>query len=421
MKDNPLPLFNTYKQFLQLDFQELVKEHKLVRDYVLAFPADLKAVDGYLAVRSFLKLYANNGATFNSYRTQVERMLLWTLLIARKPLFKMRRQDAESFMDFCLNPPRDWVSPTKMTRFIRKEGAYIFNIDWRPFTINVPKRERSLISFTDRNSRPYQMSKASVAQVFAVCSSFFQNAIDKGSCDVNPFRKIKQKEVYKQTPFVDVAGRSLTPLQWSYVLKTAEQMADENPKHERTLFILATIFCMYLRVSDLAGHDNWQPTMGDFRNDASGNWWFHVLDKCNKPTEISVRDEYVEAYLTRYRRHLGLPPLPSPHEMHPLLTTLSGRSGLTDRAIQGLLQEVFNRSLARMLKEGFSNDEVDQLRSASLYWLRHTSAKFDAQHRDVKELQADLRHNSMNTTQSTYYNFPDEPRVNSAKHLPIKR
>lgn len=32
------------------------------------------------------------------------------------------------------------------------------------------------------------------------------------------------------------------------------------------------------------------------------------------------------------------------------------------------------------MAEGWSNDEVDHLRTASLHWLRHTSATFDAPH-----------------------------------------
>ena len=52
--------------------------------------------------------------------------------------------------------------------------------------------------------------------------------------------------------------------------------------------------------------------------------------------------------------------------------------------------------------------------------LRHTSATFDAPHRDMKDLQADLRHNSLSTTQNTYYNSLDEQRAHSVKHLRIK-
>jgi site-specific recombinase XerC len=83
-------------------------------------------------------------------------------------------------------------------------------------------------------------------------------------------------------------------------------MADDDPAQERTLFIVATLFAMYLRVSDLVGRANWRPTMGDLRRDTTGNWWFHVVGKGNKAAKISVRDEYIERYLVRYRKSLQL-------------------------------------------------------------------------------------------------------------------
>ena len=430
MPASPRPLFETYSRFLELNFLQFSEELPVVREYLASFPDELQAADGYRAVRGFLKSYAGNEPTFNSYRTHVERLLLWALLVARKPLLEMRRRDAEAFMEFCLRPPRDWIGPMVRSRFVRIGGrrklesdTYVVNEDWRPFSITVPKRNRALTDsiIEDADNRPYRMSQGSVAQVFAVCGSFFQHAIDEGLTEVNPFRAVKQKSIYKQRNTLDVSGRSLTQLQWSYVIETAERMADEEPEvHERTLFILATLFAMYLRVSDLVGRDNWEPSMGDFRRDTTGNWWFHVVGKGNKAAKISVRDDYIQTYLTRYRRYLGLPALPSPHETHPLLATLKGRAGLSDRHLRLLLQEVFDRALQRMVDEGWSNDEVDHLRSASLHWLRHTSATFDAPHRDMKDLQADLRHNSLSTTQNTYYNSLDEQRAHSVKSLRIK-
>jgi len=429
MPTAPCPLFETYGRFQELNFQQLSEELPIVRDYLASFAAELNALDGYQAVRGFLKSYAGNDTTFNSYRTHVERLLLWALLIANKPLLELRRRDAEAFMEFCLRPPKDWVGPMVKSRFVRIGGrkklesdSYQVNEAWRPFSVTLPKRSRSLAEtgLQDITNRPYKMSQGSVAQVFAVCGSFFQHAIDEGLTEVNPFRAVKQKSIYKQRNTLDVAGRSLNPLQWGYVIETAEEMADEDELHERTLFILTTLFAMYLRVSDLVGRDNWEPTMGDFRRDTAGNWWFHVVGKGNKAAKISVRDDYIQTYLTRYRRYLGLSALPSAHETQPLLSTLKGRAGLSDRHLRLLLQQVFDRALQRMVEEGWSDDEVDHLRSASLHWLRHTSATFDAPRRDMKDLQADLRHNSLSTTQNTYYNSLDEQRAHSVKNLRIK-
>lgn len=426
----PRPLFESFDRFQDLNFQQLSGELPSVLECLHDFPEELHAIEGYRSVRGFLKSYAGNEATFNAYRTHAERLFLWALAIAKKPLLELRRRDAEAFMEFCLNPPRAWIGPVVKSRFLRvgtrkkqDSDTYVVNREWRPFSVTIPKRDRKIATESAATlPRPvYKVSQGSVAQIFAVCGSFFQYAIDEGLTEVNPFRAVKQKSIYKQRNTLDVASRSLTQLQWSYVIETAERMAKEDPTHERTLFIVATLFAMYLRVSDLTGRDNWAPTMGDIRRDSTGNWWFHVVGKGNKAAKISVRDDYIQTYLVRYRLHLQLPPLPHAHEKTALIGTLKGRAGLSDRHIRLLLQEVFDRSLAHMAQEGWSDDEIDQLRSATLHWLRHTSATFDAPHRDMKDLQADLRHNSMSTTQNIYYNSLDEQRAHSVKELKLKR
>lgn len=93
-------------------------------------------------------------------------------------------------------------------------------------------------------------------------------------------------------PQEEGSNRALTPLQWDYVLETAERMVQDEPeRHERTLFIVATLFAMYLRVSDIVGRPNWPPVMGDFRQDPEGNWWYHVIGKGNKAGKVAVRDD----------------------------------------------------------------------------------------------------------------------------------
>lgn len=160
--------------------------------------------------------------------------------------------------------------------------------------------------------------------------------------------------------------------------------------------------------------------MGDIRHDSAGNWWFHVVGKGNKAAKISIRDDYIQHYLVRYHQHLQLPPLLFAYEETPLISTLKGRGGLSDRHIRLLLQRPFDYALERMASEGWSDDEIDQLRSASLHWLRHTSANFDAPLRDMKDLQADLHHNSLSTTQNTYCNSIDEQRAHSVKNLIVR-
>jgi site-specific recombinase XerD len=425
----PHPLFETYTRFGELNFSSLKEELPAITLYLTTFTAHLQAVEGYRAVRSFLKSYAGNEATFNSYRTHVERLLLWTLIKANTPLLEMRRTHAEDFLEFCLAPDSSWIGPVVKSRFTRVGGrtksstdTYVLNADWKPFSQSASKEERKRAKEENRPllQEHYKPAQGSIAQIFAVCGSFFQHAIDEGFCEHNPFRAVKQKSKYKQRTTGDQDTRILTSLQWDFVLETAEQLAAHDGQYERTLFIVATIFSMYLRVSDLVGRDNWSPTMGDLRQDGAGNWWYHVVGKGNKAAKISVRDDYVEHYLKRWRVHQGLSPLPGFRETTPLIATRRGRAGLSDRHIRVLLQEVFDKALVRMQDEGWPDEDANRLRAASLHWLRHTSATFDAPHRDMKDLQVDLRHNSLSTTQNVYYNSEDEKRAYSIKRLPMK-
>lgn len=218
-----------------------------------------------------------------------------------------------------------------------------------------------------------------MSNVFKIANGFYEYLVEEEIASSNPFRKVTKKGQYRVSQQESNASRALTPLQWDYVIGTAEAMAAAEPKkHERTLFVLLTMFSMYLRISDIVGRATWQPTMGDFRQDADGNWWFHVVGKGNKSGKIAVRDEYVELYLKRYRLFIGLSPLPGYQEKTPLLKTLSGRAGLSDRQVRALLQAVFDNALVRMRDEGREPYEMDSLRVASSHWLRHTSATFDA-------------------------------------------
>ncbi|WP_143496817.1 hypothetical protein [Pseudomonas sp. Irchel s3a18] len=109
-------------------------------------------------------------------------------------------------------------------------------------------------------------------------------------------------------------------------------MADEEPAHECTLFVVATMSAMYLRVSDLVGRENWRSAMGYLRRDTMGNWWIH----------------------------LRLSPLPSPQEKTPLITALNGCGGLSDRHRRSLLWSVFDQALHwmhRRQSEGACNED----------------------------------------------------------------
>lgn len=372
-------------------------------------------------VRAFLKSYSGVPTTFKNYRCHAERLLLWCWIIQGKSLLEMVRSDAEAFMDFTMNPPASWIGDAVRQRFLPREGFFVPNAQWRPFGTQVKKIDRKLAAENDTalQKPQYKVSQGSIRLVFSICSSMFDFLAQEDVPVGNPFKAIKQKSKYVTRVRSSRKGKSLTRLEWDYLVDVAEIMANETPKHERTLFIVVSLFAMYLRVSDLVGSHGWTPTMGSFVKDEHG-WWYKVVGKGNKEAEITVKPSFLP-FLKRYRESRNLSPLPYPGETTPLLVKQSGKAGLSDRHIRGIVQLVFDRAREQMIADGRTEEESQSLLTASLHWLRHTGATFDAPYREAKHLQMDLRHESLATTQDIYYNSIAEERASSSHGLEIRR
>jgi site-specific recombinase XerC len=139
--------------------------------------------------------------------------------------------------------------------------------------------------------------------------------------------------------------RKLSELQWGYVIESAYIMANENDKYERTLFIMNALYGMYLRISELTATARWYPKMGDFERDNDALWWFRTVGKGNKERKIAVSAAMLKT-LKRWRKHLGLPQLPSPGESAPLIPKQLGKGAVTStRPIRVLVQECFNHAI----------------------------------------------------------------------------
>lgn len=92
-------------------------------------------------------------------------------------------------MEFCLNPPADWVGPIIKSRFKCVGGRkrlesdeYVVNSDWRTFSYTLPKQELKLENEAtrDHSSRPYHMAQGSMAQVLLSAVSSFNTRWMKG-------------------------------------------------------------------------------------------------------------------------------------------------------------------------------------------------------------------------------------------------
>jgi len=115
------------------------------------------------------------------------------------------------------------------------------------------------------------------------------------------------------------------------VIETAYSMANENPSHERTLFIIKMHYMLCIYVSLLAENTGWTPQMGHFYRDSDSLWWFKTRGKGNKERHIAVSTDMLNA-LKRFRKHLKLTSLPSPGETTPLISKQTGTVPITSTA-----------------------------------------------------------------------------------------
>ncbi|MDG2091516.1 MAG: tyrosine-type recombinase/integrase [Gammaproteobacteria bacterium] len=400
IKKTPVPFFDTLAEMPNPYRHPVKSVNHLLEDE----PAN--AIDDYQHASEFLYSYRGSPDTFSTYRREIEHFMHWSWLIAGKSLKDNRREDIEAYVEFAHKPPKIWLGDKNVARFIEKQGARVLNPEWRPYVLNKPEQ-------------PYSLSQSAVQAIFGVLSSFFNYLIQEEYTDMNPVAQIRQKSKFLRKTQTQKPIRRLSELQWSYVLETAEKLANTDPKqHERTLFIMQSLFAMYLRISELVETERWSPTMGDFERDLDGNWWFRTVGKGNKERQISVSDAMLKA-LKRFRESRSLSPLPMPGESIPLIHKTRGQGGITStRQIRGIVQQCFDGAQNKMQEDGFT-EEATQLSAATVHWLRHTGISEDVKHRPREHVRDDAGHGSSAIT-DRYIDVELSARHASAKKKSIK-
>jgi len=402
---HPLPLFDT---------AEYTTHDTSIPLHYAVFQKNYKK--DYKAALAFLYTYKGTQATFNAYRREVERLLVWAWLIHKKSILALKRADIEVYLSFCQKPPKSWIGKKKVAHFVVVNGKKMPHPEWRPFVITQSKiatREGKKLS-----TKNYRLADKSFREIFAVLSSFYNFLIQENMTEMNPILHIRQKSKYLRRNQGAKKIRRLSELQWTFVIETAEQLAEVDKAHERTLFILSALYGMYLRISELTASKRWVPKMRDFHKDADGNWWFTTVGKGNKERQIAVSQAMLKA-LKRWRHHRGLALLPFPNDDTPLVPKERGPGPMSStNQIRNIVQYCFDQAVSRMKEEGLE-EESGELKSATVHWLRHTGISDDVKIRPREHVRDDAGHSSSAITDK-YIDIELRERHASAKKKEIK-
>lgn len=337
------------------------------------------------AVKAWLARFLDKRTTFDNYRKEVERLLLWATLQRGKPLSSLTHEDWLVYKAFLLDPqPRNrWISP-EGRKYARTHP------DWRPFA--------------------GPLSASSQRQAGVILNALFSWLVNAGYLAGNPLSLSRERK-RRAAPRV---SRYLDDILWGEVKAAVEALPRETDRERehylRLRWLVSLFYIGGLRISEVAGN-----TMGGFfqRRDRDGEdrWWLELLGKGDKVRIIPATNELM-VELARYRRQLSYPPLPVPGESTPLLLPIGGKPRpMTRGGIHEIIKRVFVMTSERLRERGpeFA-PHAQRIVLASAHWLRHTAGTHMANHDvDLRHVRDNLGHESISTT-NTYLHTSDDAR-----------
>ena len=403
----PIPLFPPYAELKDFDWAEFLQ----LNDFFAEKPDWCR--EHWTWAKDYLLYLGRNKSehTFIRFRSDVEKFLLWSFLIAEKPLDQFKKSDVLSYADFFYKPPQSWITLTNVDKFQLNGGLYKVNKAWRPF--------RYIAEGAEADKKKYRPSPKSIQAMFSAITGFYTHLMDNELVLGNP--AMLAKKDYKKNDVVDKSVKETKRLdqdQWQFLLDTAQRMADEDPLMERNLFLIASMKTLFLRISELSERDKWTPIMSHFWQDDSKNWWLKIFGKGNKIRDISVPDSF-PPYLERYRTWRGLPALPGRQERQPIVEKIRGTGSMTGRQLSRMVHQVLERAYINM-KEQSGEKAAQIFKEVSPHWLRHTGASLEIERgRALKDVSEDLGHSSMATTDTVYVQSSAKERARSGKNRDV--
>jgi site-specific recombinase XerD len=251
------------------------------------------------AVRAWLSRFDGTTATFDSYRKEAERLLLWSLATLGKPISSLTHED-------CLRYQRFLLDPQPAATWVAGGGR---------------KHPR-----TDARWRPFYgpLSPASQRQAIVILNAMFSWLVQAGYLAGNPLSLSRQRTRHA-APRVT---RYLEPGIWQEVKNSIAAMPRETVRDtahaHRVRWLFTLLYLGGLRIAEVGNN-----TMGQFfmRRDSDGmvRWWLTVRGKGDKERLVPATREMMTE-LSRYRQHLGLSALPSHNEDTPLCCRSARRS-----------------------------------------------------------------------------------------------
>lgn len=366
--ENMLPLFLPFK------YHNIVVPSFRTRLLEL-FRSDPNRQMIYECATDFLTEHLTNKNNYDAIQMELSRYLNW-VWANKLDVREVKRPDMVSFINFCNQPPTELINCKAASVLVEEYGELELNPEWRPFKT--------------KQNEPYVRKDSTVKRQLSILSSFYVYLADEDICHRNPAELALRRLNLKKMDNVSIEekdNKSLSQIQLSYVLRVLDALCEINPaRFERSRFLFYLMVMAFPRRSEVSASLTYSPKMSDFeRHSVSGGkvrFTFNIRQaKGGKQRKVLCGKQLINA-LMRYRKFLGLTPLPSDAEKDaPLFIrhrpASHGReAGLVDanlssNTIAGLIKEIYLLTSYQLIEDGY-HDEAKKIVELSAHSTRHT-------------------------------------------------
>jgi integrase len=362
-------------------------------------PPRIDAAHDLAAIHSWLSLKDGNAKTYNAYKKELERLLLWAVLERGKALSSLNTDDCKAYVHFMKTLTCDDSQWVALAPAIKGQGS------WKPFTYRTPKNRGGLADANPETGKPaLVLSPRSVNYAKTVISACMDWLAKQNYLKHNNFdgvASIKFGQAKSQAN-----NRAFTLKQMQVVFAHAEARLDPvSPsflQDRRTFYILKLAFSTGLRIHELAA-----ASFGDIEcieDDSGEHYFLRVVGKGSKERKTSLPQAFIEE-LRDYLKLRGLPPhfdfLPQQGPLIPSLRDKGGRKHLSPAGLHKVLAAFFDGMLNDLENGGHADPRLaNKLRKASAHWLRHSYGSYLANDRQVPlaYIRDELGHANISTT-----------------------
>lgn len=196
---SPTPVFDTLSETIDLYrcIYDANNPRQQIKKYLDHCFSNLKIILPAFFVRDFeitlkfLFSYRGSDQTFSSYRRDVERLIQWSWFVKEKSILKLKRDEIEEFIEFCIKPYKKWIGLKTVARFKLHNGLKIPNSEWRPYEASLDKKK-----IKDGNvptKEDYQFSQKALKALFATLSSFYNFCLQEEVVNTDLFSPLSMR------------------------------------------------------------------------------------------------------------------------------------------------------------------------------------------------------------------------------------